>query len=399
MTSTSVPSARHTSGARFGSFALREAAIGLGLITGALVLAHWSPAGPAASGAGLLWSVWLVACIVACAFRAMTHADALAERFGEPLGTLILTLSAITIEVAAVCAVMLGSQGDPTVARDTMFSVIMIILNLLVGGSMLIGGLRRTEQEFNPQSAGAYLPLIVALVTITLVLPRLTTSKPGGWMSDPMELFVGAASLGIYAVFLWMQTTRHKEFYAHHGRSEREANERREAIAAGEPLQTAHHASPTWLSVTLLVASLLAVVMIAEGLAGRVQTLLAAYYIPKAIGGVFIAALVLAPEGFAALRASGRDDMQRSINILLGSAVATIGLTVPAVMVIRVVTDVSPEFGLEPPYIALLAATVVVASINLIRGKVNALQGIVHLLLFLAWIATILDSAVDSSTG
>ena len=359
-----------------------------------MVLAHLSPAAPAGSGVALLWSVWLIACIVVCSFRAMTHADALAEKFGEPLGTLILTISAITIEVAAVCAIMLGSEGDTTVARDTMFAVIMVILNLLIGGAMLIGGLRRSEQEFNPQSAGSYLPLIVALVTITLVLPRLTTSEAGGWMSDPMEIFVGVASLGIYGVFLWMQTTRHREFFANHGKTERESSDLREAISAHDPSLAVHHELPTWLSTVLLIAALVAVVMIAEGLAGRVNTLLATFYIPKAIGGVFIAVLVLAPEGFAALRASGRDDMQRAINILLGSAVATIGLTVPAVMVIRWITGVSPELGLEPPFIALLAATVIVASINLVRGKVNAMQGFVHLLLFLAWIITILDQGV-----
>ncbi len=376
--------------ARFPRF-VADVPIVIGLTTGAMVLAHLSPAAPAGSGVALLWSVWLIACIVACSFRAMTHADALAEKFGEPLGTLILTISAITIEVAAVCAIMLGSEGDTTVARDTMFAVIMVILNLLIGGAMLIGGLRRSEQEFNPQSAGSYLPLIVALVTITLVLPRLTTSEAGGWMSDPMELFVGVASLAIYGVFLWMQTTRHREFFANHGKTERESSDLREAISAHDPSLAVHHEPPTWLSTVLLIAALVAVVMIAEGLAGRVNTLLATFYIPKAIGGVFIAVLVLAPEGFAALRASGRDDMQRAINILLGSAVATIGLTVPAVMVIRWITGVSPELGLEPPFIALLAATVIVASINLVRGKVNAMQGFVHLLLFLAWIITILD--------
>ncbi len=372
---------------------IAEIPVLLGLVTGVLVLAHWSPGEDATHGLGLLWSLWLVACILACSFRAMTHADALAEHFGEPLGTLILTISAITIEVAAVCAVMLGSGGDPHVARDTMFAVIMVILNLLVGGAMLIGGLRRNEQEFNPQSAGAYLPLIIALVTITLVLPRFTTSEPGGWMSDPMEVFVGVASLAIYGVFLWMQTTRHRTFFAHTGMNSSEGN----GASAASAVHIKH--APTWLSTVLLVLSLVAVVLIAEGLADRVRTLLEHFYIPRAIGGVFIAALVLAPEGFAALRASRHDDMQRSINILLGSAVATIGLTVPAVMVIRYFTGASPEFGLEPPYIALLAATVVVAALNLIRGKVNAMQGFVHILLFLAWIITILDTGDPVSAG
>ncbi|RLS66588.1 MAG: calcium:proton antiporter [Planctomycetota bacterium] len=367
---------------------LVELPLVVGIATGVAVLCHWSPAGAINSGANMAWSLWMVACILVCAFRAMAHADALAEHFGEPLGTVILTISAITIEVAAVCAVMLGSDGDPTVARDTMFAVIMLILNLLLGLCMLVGGLKRGEQEFNPQSALSYLPMVIALGTIALILPRFTTSETGGWMSNPMELFVGVASLAIYVVFLLMQTTRHKEFFAHHGATERTVQSSLEANVVGE-----HHTpvSP-WRAGTLLVVSLLAVVMIAEGLAGRVHGLLEALYIPRAIGGVFIAALVLAPEGFAAVRAAAHNEMQRSINVLLGSALATIGLTVPAVMVIRFATGVSPEFGLDTPLIVLLTLTFAVCALNLVRGRVNAMQGFVHILLFLAWIVTILDS-------
>ena len=368
---------------------LAELPLAVGLATGVAVIAQWSPGGEVKSAANIAWSLWLVATIVVCAFRAMAHADTLAEIFGEPLGTLILTVSAITIEVAAVCAIMLGSDGDPTVARDTMFSVLMIILNLLIGLSMLLGGWKRGEQEFNPQSASSYLPLIVALATITLVLPRFTQSAAGGSMSDPMELFVGVSSLGIYLVFLIMQTTKHRAFFAHHGTTERAAALSRKAHATGKVHE---HGSP-WIAGLLLLIALVAVVMIAEGLAGRVRHLLSALYIPSGIGGVLIAALVLAPEAFAALRASARNDMQRSINILLGSALATIGLTVPAIMVIRWITGSSPELGLDAPYIVLLIATFLVSSINLLRGRVNAMQGVIHILLFLAWIVTILDEA------
>lgn len=367
----------------------REIPIALGLATGIAVLAHWSPSGAADSAAGVAWSLWLVLCILACAFRAMSHADALAEHLGEPIGTIVLTLSAITIEVASVCAVMLGSDGDPTVARDTMLAVLMLTLNLLLGLSMLLGGLRHTEQEFNAQSSRSYLPLIVALASITLVLPRFTQSEEGGWMSDPMEIFVGGASIAIYLVFLVMQTTRHREFFAHHGTSEREAEARREA----HPHGAEHRKASPWRSGTLLVLALVAVIMLAEGLAGRVGPLLGALNLPSGIGGVFIAALVLAPEGLAALAASRRNDVQRTINVLLGSALSTIGLTVPAVIVVRFITGSSPELGLDAPYIVLLITTFIVASMNLSRGRTNAMQGCVHLLLFAAWIVTILDEA------
>lgn len=361
----------------------------LALLTGGVVLAHWSPAGEINNGANLLWSIWLVVCIVAAAFRAMAHADELAEKFGEPLGTVLLTVSAIIIEVAAVCAVMLGSNGDATVARDTMLSVLMILLNLLMGAVLLIGGLKRQEQEFNAQSASAYLPMIIALGAIALILPRFTRSAEGGWMSDPMEVFVGCASLVIYLVFLYFQTTRHRNFYAHHHMTEREHEARKEAHASGE----AHEPVSTWRSGTLLVLALVGVVAIAEGLAGRVQGLLAASYLPAGIGGVFIAALVLAPEGLAALKAAAREETQRAMNVLLGSSLSTIGLTVPAVLAIRWFTGVSPELGLDAPYIVLLVTTFLVAAVNLRAGRVNAVQGVVHILLFLAFIVTILDEA------
>lgn len=370
----------------------RELPIAAGLATGIAVILHWSPEGAIDGAANMRWSAWLVACILACAFRAMAHADELADRFGEPYGTLILTLAAITIEVAAVCAVMLGSGGDSQVARDTMFSVIMIILNLLTGLAMLLAGWKHAEQNFNPQSAHSYLPLLITLCAITLVLPRFTHSFDGGWMSEPMELFVGAGSLGIYAVFLVMQTTRHREFFAHHQVSEREVDARKDAHDAGHQ---AHVPAPAWRSALFLILALVGVVLIAEGLAGRVRGLLVAQHIPPEIGGVLIAALVLAPEGFAALRSAARGEAQRSVNILLGSALSTIGLTVPAVIAIRFITGNSPELGLEPPYIVLLFTTFLVSAINLNRGKLNAMSGAVHIMLFLAWIVTILDEAAS----
>jgi Ca2+:H+ antiporter len=231
--------------------------------------------------------------------------------------------------------------------------------------------------------------MIIALGAITLILPRFTSSAKGGWMSDPMEVFVGCASLVIYLVFLYFQTTRHRNFYAHHHMTEREHEARKEAHASGE----AHEPVSTWRSGTLLVLALVGVVAIAEGLAGRVQGLLAASYLPAGIGGVFIAALVLAPEGLAALKAAAREETQRAMNVLLGSSLSTIGLTVPAVLAIRWFTGVSPELGLDAPYIVLLVTTFLVAAVNLRAGRVNAVQGVVHILLFLAFIVTILDEA------
>jgi len=345
------------------------------------VLFHVGPSSAATSTASLLWTGWLLACIIACSARAMSHADRLAERFGEPGGTIILTIAAITIEVAAVCAIMLGSAGNPTVARDSMFAVLMVIMNGLVGGCMLLGSYKRGEQSFNPDSSSAYLPLIVTLGTFALVLPRFTQSQLGGWMSDGMQIFVGGGSLVIFAAFLWMQSSRYRGYFS---------------VGHPETAVVAVHTGTSSLkkTITMLVVSLVIVVACAEGIAGRVSSLLLVLHLPAAFGGVFIAIMVLAPEGLAALRASMRGDMQRSINVLLGSALSTIGLTVPAVLVVRWVSGIDPELGLEAPYIVLLILTFFVSALSLMRGRVNAIVGLIHLLIFLGWLVTIMDESL-----
>lgn len=354
----------------------------VGALTAGAGLLGLGPAEAASSFAGAAWSGWLLTCTVVCAFRAMAHADRVAERFGEPLGTIVLTVSAITIEVASVCAFMLGSGGDPTVARDSMFSVLMIILNGLVGGCILVGTWSQHERRFNPDASSMYLPLIVAMGFFALVLPRLGTSEPGGWMTNGMEVFVAGGCLGVYLAFLWMQTSRYRGYFAveeEHGHG------------------AAAHAVPIGRSTVLMVISLVIVVLGAKCMAGRVGPMLQTVHLPSGFGGVFIAMMVLAPEGLAAIKASDRGDMQRSVNVLLGSAVSTIGLTVPAVLGVRALTGLDPELGLETPYIGLLAATFLVSSLTLMRGRVNTVHGLLHLLLFFGWLLTILDESLPNA--
>jgi Ca2+:H+ antiporter len=355
----------------------------VGLLSGGAALLGHGPRAADAGFASIAWSAWIVLCLVACAMRAMAHADRLAERFGEPLGTILLTIAAITIEVASVCAMMLGSGGSATAARDSMFAVIMILLNGLVGGCMLLGCWRVGERHFNPDSASSYLPLIITLGTLTLVLPLFCDSTVGGYMSDPMEIFIGAGSVVVYVAFLWLQVSRYRGYF-----SSGEAPQ----VSAARHQGRVHVPS----AAALLVAALLIVVLCADAMAGRVPSLLSATGMPSAVGGVFVAIMVLFPEGLAALAASARGDMQRSINVLLGSAVATIGLTVPAVLVVRAVTGVDVELGLDPPYIVLLALTFAVSAVHLARGRVNFIQGIIHLLILAGWIMTIFDDALPS---
>ena len=362
---------------------MQEIPVVLGLATGGVAVSHWSPAAEMIGGANLIWTGWILLCIICCAFRAMVQAESLAEYFKEPVGTIILTVSAIIIEVAAVAAMMLPLQEDNPVARDTMFAVLMLILNLLMGLSIVLGGIRKRSQEFNPRSSTNYLSFIIALATITLILPRFTHSEQGGWLSDPMEIFVGLACLIIYILFLISQTSYSREFFEH--KPSNQENPQRHAI------HTPNHS--IGITITLLVVSLCAVVLLAKSVGVRVTVLCATWNLPAPLSGIFIAALVLAPEGLTALRASREDDMQRTINVLLGSALATIGLTVPAVIVMRYFTGVSPELGLEPPYIALFVLTFAVSIVNLMRGRVNMMQGVVHLLIFATWIMVVFDES------
>lgn len=381
---------------------------------------------------------WLFAVILACASMASVHADHLAHRLGEPMGTIVLTLSAIVIEVAMVAAVMLGGKADPYVARNTMFATLMIILNGLVGLALLIGGWRRHEQAFNLQSSSTYLSLLIPLAAVTLVLPTFSKNlvldgiELPGSMTLRLEIFLGIACLLVYAAFLWLQTSRYRSFFSaapsgeatpHEGASlhvheqvhaEGSAREM-ELLArletrfdeaddlvfdeAQEPREPAdcHLRAPTdatppaWRSGLLLLAHLFLVVLLAEHIGEEMTGMLTAAELPLALTGVLVAVLILAPEGLAAVISAKRDSMQRTMNILLGSALSTIGLTVPAVLLLSVWLDSPVALGLESAEMVLLATTMLLCMNNFLRGKVNTMQGIVHLTLFLTYCVLLFD--------
>lgn len=379
---------------------------------------------------------WLFAVILACASMASLHADHLAHRLGEPMGTIVLTLSAIVIEVAMVSAVMLGGKSDPYVARNTMFATLMIILNGLVGLALLIGGWRRHEQSFNLQSSSTYLSLLIPLASVTLVLPAFSkhrmigdTELPGS-MTPQLETFLGIACLLVYAAFLWLQTSRYRSFFSAATAGEAQPHEtaivqvHEHAEGSARELELlarletrfddedelvfdkeqevrepadCHLRAPTdatppaWRSATLLLAHLFLVVVLAEYLGEEMTGMLTAAGLPLALTGLLVAVLILAPEGLAAVLSAKRDSMQRTMNILLGSALSTIGLTVPAVLLLSLWLESPVALGLEPPEMVLLVATILLCMNNFLRGKVNTMQGIVHLTLFLTYCALLFD--------
>lgn len=317
-------------------------------------------------------------------FGVVRHADGLAALLGEPYGTLVLTLSVIGIEVSMISAVMLTGENNPTLARDTMFAVLMIVLNGMLGVTLLMGGLRHHEQVYNLQGASAYLGVIVPLSVLCLVLPRFTPSAPGGAASPLMAVFLMVVSVGLYGVFLLIQTVRHSAYFERPGGP---AN----VEADGEPAHDGLVVRSVRYHAVFLVLTMLPVVLLAKKLAVLVDHGIEAGGAPQALGGLVVATLVLAPEGLGAARAALANQLQRTVNIALGSALSTIGLTIPAVLAISLSTGAAVEVGLEPVQIVLLALTLLVSIVNLGGGRTNILQGAVHLIVFLAYAVLIFD--------
>jgi len=323
--------------------------------------------------------LWLFIVILWAALSVVRHADCLAIKCGEPYGTLILTLAAIGIEVTMISTAMLHGANNPTLARDAMFAVIMIALNGLVGLALLLGGLRHREQYYNLQGAKSYLNTIMALAVLGLVLPNFTTSTSGPTFSTHQEIFLMVTSAGLYAIFLLIQTMRHSQYFM-----ESQDVVVRPALAHHQ-LQirsTPYHA-------VMLAVYLLAVVLLAEKLAIPMDNSIEQSGMPQAFGGAIIAALVLAPEGLGAIHATLSNHLQRSVNILLGSVLATIGLTIPAVLAIGQITKRSVTLGVEGGNLPLLLLTLAVSVVTFTSGKTNILQGCIHLLLFAVFVLLI----------
>ncbi len=319
--------------------------------------------------------------ILWCALRASEHAEAVAVKLPDPFGSLVLTLSAVSIEVALVIGVMMTGDASDTVARDTMFATLMMILNGLVGLALIAGALRKREQPFNAQSSSSYLGVTGAICTFGLVLPRFTPAEPGGYMSNQMNIFVACASFVVYGSFLFLQSSSHRDFFTL-SREEAKTN-----VGHGDLAN-----APLWRSICLLLIALFSVVLLSESLGDLLVGFLVKNDLPPALQGVVIAFLVLLPEGIAAIRSAFSSNVQRTINILHGSALSTIGLTIPAVLFVAMLFGRKVELGLEPPEICLLAATMVLSILHFGAGKTNMMQGIVHAMLFALWIALLLDS-------
>ncbi len=318
--------------------------------------------------------VWMAAAagavLIATVFAAVYHAEVVAHRTGEPFGTLVLALAVTVIEAALIVSVMLAAPTEKMgLARDTVFAAVMIVCNGIVGICLLWGGARHHEQGFQVSGASAALAILAALTTLTLILPNLVGSS-GPVFNTSQLIFAAIVSLVLYGAFVFIQTVRHRDYFL-------DDKEEHAATPSNNVALT---------SAGLLLAALVAIVGLAKFLTPTVEAGLARIAVPKAVVGIVIAALVLLPEGLAALRAARANRLQTSLNLALGSALATIGLTIPAVAFVSIAIHQPLELGLGQKDTVLLALTLFVGVITLGTGRTTVLQGIVHLVIFAAFL-------------
>jgi Ca2+:H+ antiporter len=325
----------------------------------------------AVTGASGITAIAAGAVLIATVFAAVHHAEVVAHRIGEPFGTLVLAVAVTVIEVGLIVSIMLGFAADKAgLARDTVFAAVMIVCNGIVGLCLLAGGMRHHEQGFHLQGASAALAVLAALTVLSLVVPNFTTSTPGPTFSNSQLVFAGLVSLVLYASFVFVQTVRHRDYFL--------------------PLEGGDddvHAPPPSNAVALVSAALLGIALIgivglAKSLTPALEAIISWIGAPKAVVGIAIALLVLLPEGLAALRGARANRLQTSLNLALGSALASIGLTIPAVAVVSIVLGQPLALGLGVKDMVLLALTLLVGVITLGTGRTTVLQGIVHLVIF-----------------
>jgi Ca2+:H+ antiporter len=319
--------------------------------------------------------------ILAAAVAIVRHADVLAHRLGEPAGTLLLTLAITGLEVAMVAFVMSTGTDKPTLARDTMFAVVMLVLNGFLGLALLLGGLRHHEQRYNLQSANAFLVMILPLTVLGLILPDFTHTTEGPTLSTFQMIFLSVMSVGIYGVFLFVQNRRHRGFFM-----------APDEIAEATAPELAHHSSrSTFYHAAMLGCYGLPLVLLAKQMAAPLDAMVIKLGAPPALGGFIMALLVLTPESIAAIRAALANRLQRSVNILLGSVLASIGLTIPLVIAVSLVTGRSLVLGVDPVDTVMLVLTLLTSILTFSLPRTNVLLGCVHLLLFGAYFMLMFD--------
>lgn len=310
-------------------------------------------------------------------FASVHHAEIIAARAGEPFGSIILAVAVTVIEVGLIVALMLAAtDGGPTIARDTVYSAVMIVMTGLIGLCLVLGGQKHHEQRIRVSGTSSYLAVTGTLATFALILPNYTISTKGPTYSSVQLAAAAFISIVLYAAFLFIQTVRHRDYF----------------LAAADDVDAMHGDVPppsnnqALISLFFLLLSLTAVILLAKILATELDGLIKIAGLPKEFTGVVIAALVLAPESIAAVRASLANRPQTSINLALGSALASIALTVPVITLVAAFTDVQLVLGVPAAKAALLILAMFVSVITLLPGRTTVLQGVVHLGIFVMFL-------------
>jgi Ca2+:H+ antiporter len=326
---------------------------------------------------GVILTILCAAALIGAVIASVHHAEVVAHRVGEPFGTLVLAVAVTVIEASLILSmVVVGGSEQARLPRDTIYAALMIILNGVVGVCLLVGGIHHGVQSFRVEGANSGLAALFPLATFSLVLPTYTTTTPSGTYSGSQLAFAATASIALWAVFIFVQTVRHRDYF----------------LPEDDPENPAIHAEPptvvtSWISFGLLLVSLVAVVGLAKVLSPTIERAIEVAGAPRTLIGISIAMLVLLPETGAAVRAARANRLQTSMNLAIGSALASIGLTIPVVAAASVVLGIPLVLGLDTPKdIVMLALTFVVSTVTLGTGRTHVMQGAVHLVMFAAFL-------------
>jgi len=327
---------------------------------------------------GVFYEILLACSLIGSVMAAVHHAEVVAHRVGEPYGTLVLAIAITIIEVSLIVSLMFSGGSDtPTLARDTVFAAVIILLTGIIGLCLLIGGARYREQRFGAHGVSAALVTLTAITVLTLILPNYTTSAPGPVYNRSQLIFVAIVSLILYGTFVMVQTVTHRDYF----------------LPADADENKATHAAPPTVKVTLLSTLLLliclgAVVLLAKTLSPEIENVVDRMGAPRSLVGIIVAMVILLPEGSAAIRAAKKNRLQTSLNLALGSALASIGLTIPAVAIVSVVTGFPVTLGIDPKSSFLLLLSLFTVTLSFGTGRTTVLQGVVLLVVFAVYLFT-----------
>lgn len=332
--------------------------------------------------APLLNQTWFIALmgiiLIGAVLSAVHHAEVIAHKTGEPYGTLVLSISVTIIEVSLIIAMMLaGHEGSEFIARDAVFATVMIVVNGVIGLCIFMGGFKHHEMSFRNEGTNSALAVLTALATFILVMPMVTVSTPGPDFTKSQLAFAGIASFALYGAFIFFQTVSHRDYYLPKAEDKKTDSE----VHAEEPSN-----SKTAVSVFLLLLSLIVVVGLAEALSPAIEAGVKSAGAPKTVVGIAIALLVLMPEAYAAVRAARANRLQSSLNLALGSALASIGLTIPTVAAIAIFFNLPLSLGISSLNMTLMYLSFFIGALTLAIGRTTLLQGVVHLIIFFEYL-------------